>query len=68
MIMLGQDGKKILSVAVYNHYKRLENLSDDKSEVELFKSNIMMIGSTSLVKLLLRHSKTADFPLVMQLH
>ena len=43
--VIGQeDAKKILSVAVYNHYKRI--LSADESDVELQKSNILMIGST----------------------
>jgi ATP-dependent Clp protease ATP-binding subunit ClpX len=63
--VIGQDrAKKILSVAVYNHYKRLENLSDDKSEIELFKSNIMMIGSTGSGKTLLAQTlaKTLDVP------
>lgn len=66
--VIGQDrAKKILSVAVYNHYKRLENLSDDKSEVELFKSNIMMIGSTGSGKTLLAQTlaKTLDVPFTM---
>ena len=43
--VIGQeDAKKILSVAVYNHYKRV--LSAEESDVELQKSNILMIGST----------------------
>ena len=43
--VIGQeDAKKILSVAVYNHYKRV--LSINESDVELQKSNIMMMGST----------------------
>ena len=43
--VIGQeDAKKILSVAVYNHYKRV--LSLNESEVELQKSNILMMGST----------------------
>ena len=46
--VIGQDyAKKVLSVAVYNHYKRLNVLSDDKkSAVELSKSNILLIGPT----------------------
>ena len=40
--MIGQDqAKKILSVAVYNHYKRLKHLSKN-DEVELAKSNILL--------------------------
>lgn len=66
--VIGQDrAKKILSVAVYNHYKRLEHLSDDRSEVELFKSNIMMVGSTGSGKTLLAQTlaKTLDVPFTM---
>ena len=43
--VIGQeDAKKILSVAVYNHYKRIAY--NDKDEVELQKSNILMVGPT----------------------
>lgn len=66
--VIGQDpAKKILSVAVYNHYKRLENLSNSKNEVELSKSNIMMIGSTGSGKTLLAQTlaKTLDVPFTM---
>jgi len=46
--VIGQEeAKKVLAVSVYNHYKRvLAPKSDDKSEVELQKSNIIMIGPT----------------------
>ncbi len=44
--------KRVLSVAVYNHYKRLESNSD-KDEVELSKSNILLIGPTGSGKTLL---------------
>ena len=44
--------KKVLSVAVYNHYKRLES-NNDKDEVELSKSNILLIGPTGSGKTLL---------------
>jgi ATP-dependent Clp protease ATP-binding subunit ClpX len=51
--VIGQDdAKKILSVAVYNHYKRME-ASQGKSEVELAKSNILLIGPTGSGKTLL---------------
>jgi ATP-dependent Clp protease ATP-binding subunit ClpX len=66
--VIGQDrAKKILSVAVYNHYKRLENFFDSKNEVELSKSNIMMIGSTGSGKTLLAQTlaKTLDVPFTM---
>jgi ATP-dependent Clp protease ATP-binding subunit ClpX len=51
--VIGQDSaKKILSVAVYNHYKRLEAKSG-KDEVELSKSNILLVGPTGSGKTLL---------------
>src|SRR5437899_9785497 len=51
--VIGQDtAKKILSVAVYNHYKRLKHLSKN-DEVELAKSNIPLIGPTGSGKTLL---------------
>lgn len=50
--VIGQDhAKKVLAVAVYNHYKRLR--SDIKSDVELGKSNILLIGPTGSGKTLL---------------
>ncbi|MEN6485613.1 MAG: ATP-dependent Clp protease ATP-binding subunit ClpX [Syntrophobacteraceae bacterium] len=51
--VIGQErAKKILSVAVHNHYKRIE-LKLDKNDVELQKSNILMIGPTGSGKTLL---------------
>ena len=51
--VIGQDSaKKVLSVAVYNHYKRL-NQKIGKDEVEIEKSNIMMVGETGTGKTLL---------------
>jgi ATP-dependent Clp protease ATP-binding subunit ClpX len=51
--VIGQDvAKKILSVAVYNHYKRLMQTKDD-DDVEIEKSNIIMVGSTGTGKTLL---------------
>jgi ATP-dependent Clp protease ATP-binding subunit ClpX len=51
--VIGQDkAKRILSVAVYNHYKRLRHLSG-KDDVELSKSNILLIGPTGSGKTLL---------------
>ena len=47
-----QKAKRILSVAVYNHYKRLKHISS-KDEVELAKSNILLIGPTGSGKTLL---------------
>jgi len=51
--VIGQDpAKKVLSVAVYNHYKRLE-ATDSKDEIEIAKSNILLIGPTGSGKTLL---------------
>ena len=51
--IIGQDeAKKYLSVAVYNHYKRLQQPQDDNG-VEIEKSNIIMVGSTGTGKTLL---------------
>ena len=51
--VIGQDhAKKVLSVAVYNHYKRL-NSKDTKNNVELNKSNVLLIGPTGSGKTLL---------------
>ena len=51
--VIGQDrAKRILSVAVYNHYKRLKHLSDKSADVELAKSNILLIGPTGSGKTL----------------
>jgi ATP-dependent Clp protease ATP-binding subunit ClpX len=52
--VIGQDvAKRTLSVAVYNHYKRLKHLGTSKDEVELAKSNILLIGPTGSGKTLL---------------
>ncbi|MCP4925467.1 MAG: ATP-dependent Clp protease ATP-binding subunit ClpX [Gammaproteobacteria bacterium] len=50
-----QNAKKVLAVAVYNHYKRLGNRGEDrgKDEIELSKSNILLIGPTGCGKTLL---------------
>lgn len=51
--VIGQDdAKKVLAVAVYNHYKRLSQ-KIDKDEVEIEKSNIMLVGETGTGKTLL---------------
>lgn len=52
--IVGQDeAKKVLSVAVYNHYKRINNLSDMEGDVEIEKSNILLLGPTGCGKTLL---------------
>ena len=52
--VIGQSAaKKVLSVAVYNHYKRLKSDSVDKDEIELGKSNILLVGPTGSGKTLL---------------
>jgi ATP-dependent Clp protease ATP-binding subunit ClpX len=52
--VIGQEpAKRTLAVAVYNHYKRLKHMSRTKDEVELSKSNILLIGPTGSGKTLL---------------
>ena len=52
--VIGQEpAKRILAVAVYNHYKRLKHMGGSKDEVELSKSNILLIGPTGSGKTLL---------------
>ncbi len=62
--VIGQDdAKRCLSVAVYNHYKRLQQPQDDNG-VEIEKSNIIMVGSTGTGKTLLARTiaKMLDVP------
>ncbi len=52
--IIGQDdAKKVLSVAVYNHYKRLSLPENNKDEVEIDKSNVILVGETGTGKTLL---------------
>ncbi|MBQ3943517.1 MAG: ATP-dependent Clp protease ATP-binding subunit ClpX [Elusimicrobia bacterium] len=52
--VIGQEqAKKVLSVAVYNHYKRIQSKFDISSDVELQKSNILLLGPTGTGKTLL---------------
>ena len=65
--VIGQENaKKILSVAVYNHYKRLKNLAKN-DDVELAKSNILLVGPTGSGKTLLAQTlaRLLNVPFVM---
>lgn len=64
--VIGQDeAKKILSVAVYNHYKRIRD--NKESGVELAKSNVLMLGPTGVGKTLLAQTlaRTLDVPIAI---
>ena len=52
--IIGQDrAKKLLAVAVYNHYKRINHNLESKDEIEIDKSNILMVGPTGTGKTLM---------------
>ncbi|HMW54672.1 MAG TPA: ATP-dependent Clp protease ATP-binding subunit ClpX [Accumulibacter sp.] len=66
--VIGQEpAKRILSVAVYNHYKRLRHFGKSRDEIELAKSNILLIGPTGSGKTLLAQTlaRMLDVPFVM---
>ena len=66
--VIGQDrAKRVLSVAVYNHYKRLRNSGKGKDQIELGKSNILLIGPTGSGKTFLAETmaRYLDVPFTM---
>lgn len=66
--VIGQDhAKKVLSVAVYNHYQRITNICTQDDEVELPKSNVLLVGPTGCGKTLLAQTlaKMLNVPFAM---
>lgn len=66
--VIGQeDAKRVLSVAVHNHYKRLEHSNATSGDIELAKSNIMLVGPTGCGKTLLAQTlaRILDVPFTM---
>ena len=55
-----EEAKRTLSVAVYNHYKRVQMLQSDEDDIELQKSNILLLGPTGCGKTLLAQTLAQD--------
>lgn len=66
--IIGQEfTKKVMSVAVYNHYKRLLQPHDDQDDIEIQKSNVLMVGQTGTGKTLIAKTiaKMLNVPLAI---
>ena len=61
-----EEAKRTLAVAVYNHYKRVR-MGQEEGDVELQKSNILLLGPTGCGKTLLAHNTTTPRPAVRTL-
>ena len=66
--IIGQDkAKKVLSVAVYNHYKRLSMLNNNSKDIDVAKSNILLVGNTGCGKTLIAQTlaKILEVPFII---